>query len=208
MEKRKFNVFLSHNNADKPAVEAIARKLVKEGIEPWLDKWNLIPGEPWHEAIVDALNSCESCAVFIGPSGIGPWQNEEMRAAIDRRVRESQGRFRVIPVLLPGSKRDERSRLPTFLVATAWVEFRHTVDDKESFRRLLCGIKGLEPGPEPGQAFYEGTCPYRGLQFFDVEHASFFFGREALTGWLLNEIHPSSNLLKDNRFLGIIGPSW
>ncbi|MFX0197020.1 MAG: TIR domain-containing protein [Candidatus Hodarchaeota archaeon] len=207
MRKRKFNVFLSHNNADKPAIEALARKLVKEGINPWLDKWNVIPGEPWHEAIIEALDRCETCAVLIGPSGIGPWQNEEMRAAIERRVKGSKGRFRVIPVLLPGSKRDERSRLPTFLVATTWVEFRNTIDDEEAFYHLVCGIKGLEPGPESSKAFYEGTCPYLGLKFFNVEQAKFFFGREALTGWLLNELRPSLNSLKDNRFLGIIGPS-
>ncbi len=33
-----------------PAVEELARRLVKEGIQPWLDKWNLIPGEPWQAA--------------------------------------------------------------------------------------------------------------------------------------------------------------
>jgi hypothetical protein len=47
----KFDVFLSHNSADKPAVEELARRLVREGIQPWLDTWNLIPGEPWQEAI-------------------------------------------------------------------------------------------------------------------------------------------------------------
>ena len=70
----------------------------------------------------------------MGPSGISPWQNEEMRAAIDRRVRE--GRFRVIPVLLPGAKREERSRLPSFMVATTWVEFRKSLNDDEAFHRL------------------------------------------------------------------------
>src|SRR6266508_211673 len=105
------DVFLSHNNTDKPAVEELARRLVREGIQPWLDKWNLIPGEPWQEAIEEALGKCATCAVFIGPSGTGPWQNEEMRTAIDRRVSESNGHFRVIPVLLPGAERIERSRL-------------------------------------------------------------------------------------------------
>ena len=33
----KYDVFLSHNSADKPAVEEVARRLVKEGIQPWLD---------------------------------------------------------------------------------------------------------------------------------------------------------------------------
>jgi energy-coupling factor transporter ATP-binding protein EcfA2 len=196
-----YDVFLSHNSADKPAVEELARRLVKAGIRPWLDTWNLIPGEPWQEAIEEALERCATCAVFVGPSGTGPWQNEEMRAAIDRRVRESEGRFRVIPVVLPGAERGERSRLPTFLVATTWVEFRRSLDDEDAFHRLLSGIRGVEPGPSPGQAIYEGECPYRGLQFFNVEHAPFFFGREVLTGWLLDALRG------DNRFLAIIGPS-
>ena len=207
MAKPKFKVFLSHNNTDKTAVEELAKRLVDEGIEPWLDKWNIIPGEPWHEALEEALNSCDSCVVFIGPSGIGPWQNEEMRAAIDRRVGESKGNFRVIPVLLPSAEREERSRLPSLLVASTWVEFKHTLEDQDAFHRLVCGIKGIEPGPGIGQIVAEGVCPYRGLQFFDVDHAPFYFGREALIGWLLNEIKLTPALKKENRFLGIVGPS-
>ena len=74
------HVFLSHSSADKPAVEELARRLAKEGIQAWLDKWHLIPGDPWQPAIENALAESETCAVFVGPSGFGPWQNEEMRA--------------------------------------------------------------------------------------------------------------------------------
>jgi uncharacterized protein YjbI with pentapeptide repeats len=203
-----YDVFLSHNGADKPLVEELARRLVKAGIEPWLDTWNLIPGEPWQEAIEKALDSCATCAVFVGPSGTGPWQNEEMRAAIGRRVSDPERGFRVIPVLLPDAKRGERSKLPYFLVRATWVEFRRSLDDEPAFHRLVSGIRGEEPGPGPGQAIYEGECPYRGLQFFDVEHAPFFFGREALTQWLLDELRPSTGSGQaDNRFLALIGPS-
>jgi len=100
-----FHVFLSHSSTDKPAVEELARRLAKEGIQAWLDKWHLIPGNPWQPDIEKALAESETCAVFVGPSGFGPWQSEEMRAAIDQRVRDSGRRFRVIPVLLPGAKR-------------------------------------------------------------------------------------------------------
>jgi TIR domain len=96
------DVFLSHSTADKPAVEDLARRLRdKEGIQAWLDKWNLVPGAPWQPAIEEALADSETCAVFIGPSGLSPWQTEEMRVAINRRVTDTQQRFRVIPVLLP-----------------------------------------------------------------------------------------------------------
>src|SRR6516165_8360698 len=137
-----FHVFLSHSIADKPAVEELARRLAKEGIQAWLDKWNLIPGDLWQPAIEKALAESETCAVFMGPSGFGPWQNEEMRAAINRRVSDSGRSFRVIHVLLPGTERPERSSLPTFLVASIWVEFRDSLDDADAFHRLVCGIRG------------------------------------------------------------------
>jgi hypothetical protein len=39
-----FDVFLSHNSRDKPAVERIAVKLQRAGLQPWLDRWHLTPG--------------------------------------------------------------------------------------------------------------------------------------------------------------------
>ena len=202
-----FHVFLSHSSADKPAVEELARRLAKEGIQAWLDKWHLIPGDAWQPAIEKALAESETCAVFAGPSGFGPWQNEEMHAAINQRVRDSGRRFRVIPVLLPRAQRAERSSLPIFLAATTWVEFRDSLDDEDAFHRLVCGIRGIEPGPDSGQALYEGQCPYRGLRAFDVDDAPFFFGREARVQWLLNEVRPATQGKPVNRFLAIVGAS-
>ena len=210
MGQQQFDVFLSHNSADKPAVEELARRLKAEGIESWLDKWHLVPGEPWQPALERALEASTSVAVFIGPSGLGPWQDEEMRAAIARRVSQSEGRFRVIPILLPGGTREERSRLPTFLVASTWVEFRKSLDEDEAYHRLKAGIRGLAPGAEPGETTYDGQCPYRGLKPFRAEHAAFFCGREGRIEWLLNQLRPASTegaQTRENRFLGVIGAS-
>ncbi len=49
-------------------------------------------------------------------------------------------------------------------------------------------------------------CPYRGLEVFDVEHAPFFFGREALTEWLIVALRASPSG-QENRFLAILGAS-
>ena len=54
MAEQRFDTFLSHSSADKPAVEALARLLKKDGIDSWLDKWHLIPGNPWQEEIEQA----------------------------------------------------------------------------------------------------------------------------------------------------------
>jgi hypothetical protein len=143
-----YDVFLSHNSADKPTVEALARRLTGAGIRPWLDKWNLIPGEPWQEAIEEALDACQTVAVFLGPNGIGPWENEEMRSAIDERVRDKSRR--VIPVLLPGASVPQSQSLPRFLRRLTWVDFGRGVDDAETFQSLVAGIRGVAPGPGGG----------------------------------------------------------
>lgn len=140
-----YDVFLSHSSADKPAVEALAYRLRAQGIEPFLDKWHLVPGEPWQEALEKALDQSLTCAVFLGPEELGPWQNEEMRSALDDRVRN--GDFRVIPVLLPGALKPGREEIPRFLRRLTWVDFRDGLDDEGAFHRLLSGIRGQAPGP-------------------------------------------------------------
>ncbi len=144
----RYDVFLSHASADKPAVEHLAHKLREEGLEPCLDKWHLIPGEPWQEALEEALDQSRTCAVFLGKA-FGPWQNEEMQSALETRVRDAG--FRVIPVLLPGGRELGKEELPRFLRRLTWVDFRAGLDDEDAFRRLLAGIRGKAPGPGSGR---------------------------------------------------------
>jgi hypothetical protein len=62
---KKYDAFLSHNSQDKPLVEQIARWLTQEAkLTVWLDKWNLIPGEPWEEDLENALDQSRCCVVF------------------------------------------------------------------------------------------------------------------------------------------------
>jgi ABC-type dipeptide/oligopeptide/nickel transport system ATPase subunit len=42
---------------------------------------------------------------------------------------------------------------------------------------------------------------------FDVDDAPFFFGRESLVQWLLNELRPAVEGQQVNRFLAIVGSS-
>lgn len=200
--KQPFDVFLSHNSKDKSAVEALASRLTDEAkLQVWLDKWHLIPGEPWQEEIERALDQAHTCAVFLGPNEFGGWHHEEMRAALDQRVADRTRKFRVIPVLLPGATMPDRSKLPAFLARLTWVDFRQGLEDAEAFHRLVAGIRGIVPGrPEGGAMPANVECPYRGLEVFDEEHARFFFGREAMTQHLVEALRPT-------RFLCVLGPS-
>ncbi|HXQ34984.1 MAG TPA: toll/interleukin-1 receptor domain-containing protein, partial [Anaerolineales bacterium] len=97
-----------------------------------------------------ALDDCQTVAVLIGPNSISPWENEEMRLALEARVHDRARR--VIPVLLPGAPDNRNMNLPRFLTRLTWVDFRGGLNDKDMLYRLYCGVKGIAPGrglPKP-----------------------------------------------------------
>ncbi|MGH7451783.1 MAG: toll/interleukin-1 receptor domain-containing protein, partial [bacterium] len=197
--EKHFDAFLSLNSEDLAAVEAIARWLEDEAhLKIWLYTWNMIPGEPLQESMEEALDRSISCVIFIGPNGIGPWQNEEMRTALEDRVAGKQ--LRVVPVILPQARRPQKeSELPRFLRRLAWIDFRD-VKDEEALHRLRCGILGIPPGRQPEKAAPAIVCPFRGLEVFREEDAPFFFGRD-------NVVQQLRDYLQHHRLLAVIGPS-
>ncbi len=138
-----FDVFLSHNSSDKPAVREIATKLRERGLRVWLDEWELVPGRPWQEVLEQVIETAGSAAVLVGQDGLGPWQVPEMRACLSEFVDRE---LPVIPVLLPEAH--QRPKLPLFLRNLTWVDLRPSLD-KEGLDRLVWGIQGVKP-PAPG----------------------------------------------------------
>ena len=144
-ENAAFDVFLCHSSSDTEAVERLAQRLEDEAqLRPWLAAWNLVPGEPPQEALELALDGSHTCAVFLGPSGIAPWQNNGIRTTLQDRF--SRGGFRVIPVLLPGARKPNRRQLPRFLSRLIWVDFAKDLNDDSAFNRLVAGIRREAPG--------------------------------------------------------------
>lgn len=130
-----FDVFLCHNSKDKDAVKIIAEKLKKNGIKPWLDEWELQPGQPWKSAIQEEIENIASAAVFVGESGFGPWQNAEMDAFLNEFV---DRKCPVIPVILGNATAPPT--LPPFLKRMTWVDFRK--DTPAPMKQLCWGITG------------------------------------------------------------------
>ena len=95
-----FDVFLCHSSDDKDAVRAIGRDLYSCGLRPWFDEWELRPGLPWQEALEKEINNIFAAAVFVGPTGMGPWQDMEVSAFLRQFVAR---KCPVIPCMLPSS---------------------------------------------------------------------------------------------------------
>ena len=207
MNAPEFDVFLSYNSADRIAVEDLAGKLDDAGIKCWLDCWHLVAGEAWQPAALAALGKSASCAVCIGPSGIGRWQNEEMQAAINQRVESSNDAFRAIPVLLPGGQRAEPGQLPSFLTNATWVQFYESLNEEDGLHRLKMGIRGESPGRRADDVPIPDRPPYPGLRPFERADAPFFRGRDAEIDRLLHWLRQDFATPRENRLLAILGAS-
>ena len=133
-----FDVFLCHNSQDKPEVRKIARQLQQKGLKPWLDEWELQPGLPWQRELERQITNIRASAVFVGNSGLGPWQEMEIEAYLRRFVNQGSP---VIPVLLRNAP--EQPELPIFLEGMTWVDFRHS--ESNPMGRLIWGITGVKP---------------------------------------------------------------
>lgn len=133
-----FDVFLCHNSKDKPKVKQIGQQLIQQGLKPWLDEWEFRPGFPWQRELERQIEHIQSVAVFVGSSGFGPWQENELDAFLREFVRRQ---CRVIAVLLPTAP--QQPKLPIFLQGYHWVDFRQ--QQPEPMGQLIWGITGIKP---------------------------------------------------------------
>ncbi|WP_170113199.1 toll/interleukin-1 receptor domain-containing protein [Ahniella affigens] len=134
-----FDVFLSHNSKDKPAVRELAQALKADGLKVWYDEWELVPGRPIQEALENAMLRCRTAAVLVGADGFGPWEVPEMRGFLALAVERA---LPVIPVLLPGAP--AKPALPLFLKQFLWVDLRSGVVG-DNYDRMRWGITGIRP---------------------------------------------------------------
>jgi hypothetical protein len=172
-----YDAFLSYHWRDHTVVESIARRLQDQGVTVFLDRWYLVPGRPWPQALEDVLHDCRAVVVFLGPNSMGPWQQREINLALDRQARNPS--FPVIPVLLPNA-----DPALGFLGLNTWVDLRAGLEEPLSLAVLTAAVRGEPPGPELQEQLavtLASICPYRGLRPFREEDAPLFFGREAFT---------------------------
>jgi hypothetical protein len=136
-----FHVFLCHNGEDKPAVREIAKKLAEKNIKPWLDEEQIRPGTSWQPVLGEQIKKINSAAVFVGNSGIGPWQDEEIQALLSQFMKR---KCPVIPTVLANATKTPE--LPWTLENRQWVDFR--VPEPDPLKQLVWGITGVRPAQQ------------------------------------------------------------
>lgn len=134
-ERGEYDVFLCYNTEDKVEVKKIAYRLIDRYLLPWLDEWDVPPGHSIVHSLEEQIDKINSAAIFVGESGIGPWQRLEYDALLKRSQKRG---CRIIPVILPDCKKEPE--LPLFLENAKWVDFRRSEPDP--LLELIWGITG------------------------------------------------------------------
>jgi TIR domain/NHL repeat len=108
------DVFISYSSHDKPQADAVCATLEAKGIRCWIAPRDVIPGEEWGAAIVDAIRLCSvMVVVFSSHANASP----QIRREVERAVHDET-------VLIPFRIEDvapEKS-LEFFLGAPHWLD--------------------------------------------------------------------------------------
>lgn len=76
-------IFFSYARSDGEAVGEIYEILKAEGLDPWMDVKNLLPGEKWMQAIRRALSRADFFLFFLSPRSSG------RRGVLQKEIRQA-----------------------------------------------------------------------------------------------------------------------
>lgn len=126
-------VFLCHSSGDKPAVRALYRRLRADGVTPWLDEEDLLPGEKWETEIPKAVRSCDIVIVCFSQGSINKrgYLQKEIRYALDAAEEQPEGTIFLIPLKL------EECEIPAHLSGRQWVNFF----EERGYERLMRALR-------------------------------------------------------------------
>ncbi len=139
-------VFISHASEDKDRfVLGFARRLREKGIDAWVDRWEMLPGD----SIVDKIfeegikNADAVIAVVSANSVAKKWVREELNASVVQRI--NRGSL-LIPVVI------DDCEVPEALQSTLWSHVKDLNDYDQEFDRIVSAIFGSRNKPSLGEA--------------------------------------------------------
>ena len=123
--------FLSHASEDKADfAEPLGREMATLGVNPWLDKWEIRPGDSLVKKLFDeGVAAVDAVIVVVSRySASKPWVRAELDAAVVRRITENT---RLIPIRLDGAD------MPAPLRTLAWHDATRAEEEIHETARII-----------------------------------------------------------------------
>ena len=130
--KQPLKVFLCHAHSDKDAVKALYTRLTNDGVDAWLDKENLLPGQDWELEIRKAVREADVVVVCLSKQfNQAGFRQKEVRLALDTAMEKPEGEIFIIPARL-----DECDTLES-LRKWHWVD----LFENDGYERLMQALR-------------------------------------------------------------------
>ncbi len=139
-------VFVSHASEDKERfVLGFATKLRANGVEAWLDKWEMLPGDSLVDKIFEeGIKNAAAVIVVVSSFSVAkPWVREELNAAVVKRINSGS---KLIPVII------DDCEVPEALRSTLWERIADLSEYEGSLQRILAAVFGVKDKPPVGSA--------------------------------------------------------
>lgn len=134
-------VFISHKGNDKPWAERLARSLREGGIDAWLDKWEIQPGDSILGKIQEGISASQFMILVLTPESVAQsarWVAEEWQSFRTRQLGGDE--CRLLTVLL------RTTEIPPILNTILYVDFRNEYQYNSGVHSL---VKVMTGGGKP-----------------------------------------------------------
>src|SRR5512145_2085108 len=130
--KRPLKVFLCHAHSDRNAVRDLYLRLTKDGVDAWLDKEKLLPGQDWELEIKKAVREADVVVVCLSKQfNQAGFRQREVRLALDTAMEQPEGEIFIIPARL------QECDTPENLQKWQWVD----LFKKDGYERLMDALR-------------------------------------------------------------------
>lgn len=136
-ETQKLSVFISYATEDYDKVLPIYEYLEKIGLQPWMDKKNLIPGEDWEKALWKAARKADFFLICLSPLAINKrsFLQREVKRALTIWEEKLEEDIYLIPIKI------EECEIPDSLKNFQWTELFKEDDFDAITRAIMEGAK-------------------------------------------------------------------
>lgn len=138
-------VFISHANDDKERfVLRFAERLRSRGIDAWLDKWEMLPGDKLVTKVFEyGLKPSDAVIVVLSETSVTrPWVQKELDTAV---VKSIEQQTKLIPIRL------DKCEIPACLKdGTLYQEITDPESYDQEFERIVNAIYGQYDRPPLG----------------------------------------------------------
>lgn len=134
---RPIKVFLCHSSSDKSSVRTLRSRLLDDGIQPWFDEEDIIPGQDWDFEIRKAIRASDIVLVCLSKTSISKvgYLQKEIRNVLDVADEQPEGTIFLIPARLEPVEVPERFR------RWQWVD----LFEEKGYPRLIRALQPRNP---------------------------------------------------------------